>query len=134
MSMRRKHILLTDDNEDFLQSFAEGLSSDGEFEVFTAGNGGEALEILKAGRKIDLLVTDLEMPVMDGFELLTHLKKDYPAIAAIVMTGHITPKIKERLGAIGDYTCIEKPVGFGDLRQRITDELRIHSKPGRKKT
>ena len=127
MNNHRKKILLVDDKMDVLQPLAEGLRISGEFEVFTAENGRTALEIFRAGRKIDLLVTDIEMPVMDGFELLAHVKKDYPGTPAIVLTGFITPKIKDRLKAIGDYACIEKPVGFRKLRHRIIDELRIHS-------
>ncbi|MDA8091533.1 MAG: response regulator [Nitrospiraceae bacterium] len=130
----RKHILLVDDREYLLQSMAEGLEAvDGDFEIHTAGNGRKALEILKASHKIDLLVTDLEMPVMDGFELLAVVKQEFPALPAIIITGHITPKIKERIKAIGDYLCIEKPIGFKELRRRIIDELRIHSKPEEKR-
>ncbi|MDA8090031.1 MAG: response regulator [Nitrospiraceae bacterium] len=127
--MDRKHILLVDDKKDVLQPLAEGLRVSGEFEVFTAENGRRALEIFRAGHKIDFLVTDLEMPLMNGFELLAHIKKDYPDIPAIVLTGHITHKIKEQLKAIGDFTCIQKPVSFWDLRRRIIDELRNHPAP-----
>ncbi|MDA8169683.1 MAG: response regulator [Nitrospiraceae bacterium] len=128
MNIRRRRILLVDDQEEVLQSLAEGLSGPDEgFEILTAENGGKALEIFRAGHKIDLLVTDLEMPEMNGFELLANVKKDFPATAAIVLTGLLTPEIKERLKAIGDYVCIGKPVGPGKLRQRIIDELRRHS-------
>ena len=134
MNMSRKHILLVDDKEYLLQSMAEGLESfDGEFNVFTAGNGKKALEILRTSHKIDLLVTDIEMPEMNGFELLAHVKKDFPAIPAIVITGHITQKIKEQLKTIGDYVCVEKPVGFKELRRIIIDELRIATKPEQNK-
>ena len=133
MNMWRKHILLVDDKEYLLQSMAEGLEAvDGGFEIRTAGNGRKALEILRTGHKIDLLVTDLDMPVIDGFELLAVVKQEFPAMPAIIITGHITPKIKERIKAIGDYPCIEKPIGFRELRRRIIDELGIHSKPGEK--
>ena len=132
--MSRKHILLVDDKEYLLQSMAEGLESfDGEFNVLTAGNGKKALEILRTSHKIDLLVTDIEMPEMNGFELLAHVKKDFSAIPAIVITGHITQKIKEQLKTIGDYVCVEKPVGFKELRRIIIDELRIATKPEQNK-
>ncbi|MDA8171780.1 MAG: response regulator [Nitrospiraceae bacterium] len=123
----RKHILLVDDKRDVLQPLAEGLQASGEFEVLTAENGRKALEIFRAGHRIDFLVTDIEMPVMDGVELLARIKKDYPSIPAIVLTGHITHKIKEQLKAIGDYVCMQKPVSFWELRRKIMDELRSHS-------
>lgn len=129
MNMSRKHILLVDDKKDVLQPLAEGLRTTGEFEVLTADNGRKALEIFRDGRRIDLLITDVEMPVMDGLNLLAHVKKDYPTIPAIVLTGHITHKIKEQLKAIGDFVCIQKPVSFWELRRRIIDEFRFHSSP-----
>jgi len=126
MNICRKNILLVDDEEIFLLSLSEGLSgSDAEMEILTAENGRRALEIFRSGFKIDLLVTDLEMPEMNGFELLASVKKDFPATPAIVLTGLITPKIEERLKAIGDYVCIEKPIGFSELRRRIKGELRL---------
>lgn len=132
MNNRRKKILLVDDEKDVLHTLAEGLrASDGAFEVLTAENGKKALEIFRNGHKVDLLVTDIEMPVMDGFELLAHVKKDFPAIPVIVITGLITPKIKEQLKTIGDHICIEKPISFMELRRKIIDELRLHSARGR---
>ena len=125
--MNRKLILLVDDKKDVLQTLAEGLRASGEFEIITAENGKRALELFGTGLKIGLLITDLDMPEMNGFELLAHVRKNFPATPAIVLTGLITPKIKERLKAIGDYTCIEKPVGFMELRRRIIDELRVRS-------
>ena len=133
MNMNRKLILLVDDKQDVLLTLAEGLRATGEFEILTAENGKRALELFGTGIKMDLLVTDLEMPEMNGFELLAHVKKNYPATPAMVLTGAVTHKTKEQLKAIGDYTCIEKPVGLGELRRIIIDELRIHSKPGEKK-
>ncbi|MDA8091133.1 MAG: response regulator [Nitrospiraceae bacterium] len=116
MNDRCKHILLADDKKDILEPLAEGLQASGKFKIFTAKNGRKALEIFRASHGIDLLVTDIEMPEMSGFELLAHVKKDYPDTPAIVLTGHITHKIKEQLKAIGDYVCIEKPVrGRGTL-------------------
>ena len=128
MNMGWKCILLVDDQKEILYTLAEGLrASDGEFVVFTAENGREALEIFRSGQRIDLLVTDIEMPVMDGFELLARVKRDYPATPALVLTGNITPEIETMLRIIGDYRCLQKPVGFRKLHRKITDELRRHS-------
>ena len=127
MNMSRKHILMVDDEKAILQSLSEGLALDEEFDVLTAENGKRALELFRTGLRIGLLITDLDMPEMNGFELLAHVRKNFPATPAIVLTGLITPKIKERLKAIGDYVCIEKPVGFRELRRKIIDELRLNS-------
>ncbi len=71
------------------------MASGGQFEIITAENGRKALEIFRSGVSIDLLVTDLKMPEMNGFELLVNVKKDFPATRAIALTGLITPEIKE---------------------------------------
>ena len=127
--MRRKNILLVDDEELFLKSLSEGLQvPDGEFKIFTAENGRKALEVFKSGVSIDLLVTDLKMPEMDGIELLASLKHDFPATRAIVLTSLITPKIEEQLKIIGDYVLLDKSISLGSFRQRIISELRLSSR------
>ena len=134
MNLCRKHILLVDDEEAFLQSVSEGVKdSDDEFEILTAENGRMALEVFRNGPTIDLLVTDLNMPEMSGFELLAFINKNFPATRAILLTGVITSEIEEHLKAIGDYVCIDKTVGFRELRRRIRDELRPSSASGEKR-
>lgn len=124
LSASRKNILVVDDEAAFLESLSEGLRLyDEEFEVFTAENGRKALEEFRRGRRIDLLVTDLRMPEMDGFELLSNIRRDFPGTRAILMTAFVTEEIEKRLKAIGNYACIEKPVGFDELRRRIRGEL-----------
>ncbi|MDA8091469.1 MAG: response regulator [Nitrospiraceae bacterium] len=134
MNLCRKHILLVDDEEAFLQCVSAGLKdSDDEFEIFTAENGKMALEVFRNGTAIDLLVTDLNMPEMSGFELLAFINKNFPATRAILLTGLITSEIEEHLKTIGDYVCIDKTVGFRELRRRIRDELRPSSASGEKR-
>ena len=65
-------ILLVDDDPDLIERVRHSFrSSSGQFELLTARNGAEALPLLES-RTIDLLVIDLQMPLMDGFELLTY--------------------------------------------------------------
>ncbi|MDA8089661.1 MAG: response regulator [Nitrospiraceae bacterium] len=119
-----KNILLVDDEKAFLLSLSEGLSSCEEnFKVFTADNGRCALNVLKNGPRIDVLVTDLKMPEMDGFELLQNISKDFPEIRVIVLTAFITPDIEGQIRAIGDYACMEKPLEFEELKGRIMGML-----------
>ena len=119
-----KNILLVDDEKAFLLSLSEGLSScEEDFQVFTADNGKKALEALKNGPRIDVLVTDLKMPEMDGFELLENIRNDYSGIRVIVLTAFITPDIEGQIRAIGDYACMEKPLEFDELKDRIREVL-----------
>ncbi|MBT8349794.1 MAG: response regulator, partial [Deltaproteobacteria bacterium] len=80
-----KNILIIDDNQSILDIISEKLKNCEEpINIKTAVNGKLALEILHTS-KIDLVVTDLDMPVMDGFELLSHMNKDFNDIPALVM-------------------------------------------------
>ena len=93
---KMKNVLIVDDEKSFLLSLVEGLLSfAGDFNTLTAENGKKAVEVLKSAN-IDLVVTDLKMPEMDGFELLAYMSRNYPDIPVIVMTAYCTPEIKEQ--------------------------------------
>ncbi len=123
-----KNILIVDDEKVFLQSVSEGLSMyAADFNVLTAENGKKALEVLKRV-KIDLVVTDLKMPEMDGFELLTHINNNYPGIPVIVITAFGTSEIGDRVAKLGAIEYLEKPLGFNELAEKIFEGLAAGSK------
>lgn len=81
-----KKILFVDDELQIIKSLNRTFM-DTEYEVFTAGSGREALEIL-ANEKIDLVITDMRMPIMDGFMLLQKIKEQYPRVLRIILSGY----------------------------------------------
>lgn len=85
----RRRILLVDDDESLLATTADVLRQEG-YEVETARDGFEALALLR-GSVPDLLISDLKMPNMSGFELLSVVRKRFPAIGVIVFSGEFTP-------------------------------------------
>ncbi len=92
-----KKILIVDDEMSFLLSLKDGLKKhEGKFQVVMAENGRKALEILRT-TSIDLLVTDLKMPEMNGFELLAWVSRHKPQLPVIVMSAFGTPEIEARL-------------------------------------
>lgn len=122
-----KNVLIVDDEVAFLSSAAEGLKVyDKSFSVFTAQNGVEALAKLSE-RSFDLLVTDLKMPVMDGFELLIKVSRLFPRIPVIVITAFGTPEIEDRLFGKGILGYLEKPLDIELLAERIFDGLSVSS-------
>jgi len=122
-----KNVLIVDDEKPFLMSLTDGLSAyAGEFKTITAENGQKAVDVLKSA-KIDLVVTDLKMPRMDGFELLAHMSHHHPDVPAIVMTAFGTPQIEDRLRAMGTVQYIEKPLNLNELAARILEELAANS-------
>lgn len=114
-----KKILIVDDEKIFLLSLVEGLgdgaSSLGrKFHFLTAGNGEKALKALES-ESIDLVITDLKMPVMDGFEFLSHMRKTYPDIPVIVISAFINSDVERRLSSLGVFHYLEKPFDLKDL-------------------
>lgn len=125
-----KHVLIVDDEIRLLQSIAAGLKNYQEaFTVTTALNGQEAVDILSE-KPIDLVVTDLRMPEMDGFELLAHLSATHPFLPFIVMTAFATPEIEERLNSAGTSKLLEKPIDFERLAEAIIEGLEQEGKEG----
>jgi len=123
-------VLLVDDEPSLILTLQAGFQSYSDrFKVLTAPNGREALEILERHR-VDLLVTDLRMPEMDGFALISHLAADYPGIPVIVMTAYATPENEKRLQQMNALRLIEKPVDFDELIQAILDTLDLKGRGG----
>jgi len=125
-----KKVLIVDDNQEMLVSLEEGLSKyDETFSIITAEDGLGAVDELK-NSTISLVVTDLKMPKMDGFSLLSHIMEHYPEIPVIIITGYSTSEM-ERLaqegGAIG---YIAKPFMIDDLAKRIITTLRKEADGG----
>jgi CheY-like chemotaxis protein len=108
-----------DDEKIFLLSLADGLNTSGlKFHILTAGNGEKALKALES-ESVDLVVTDLKMPVMDGFEFLSQMRKGYPDIPVIVISAFINPDVEKRLSSLGVCHYLEKPFDLEDLVNRI---------------
>ena len=90
-----KNVLLVDDDTEMLHALKEGFKKYQEsFAVLLAEDGLEALTRLKQNI-VSLVVTDLKMPNMDGFELLAHIMEHYPDIPVIIITGYSTPEIEQ---------------------------------------
>ena len=114
-----KNILLVDDEMIFLKSLAEGLRmANKDYNVMLAENGEHAIRILKS-ISVDLLLTDLKMPVMDGFDLLLRVVKDFPCLHVIVATAFANPEVIKKINAMGFSDYIEKPFEFDDLAEKI---------------
>lgn len=122
------NLLIVDDDKNFLLSLAEGLKTfDPEkFSVFTAENGKEALEVLRCN-DINLVITDIRMPEMDGVQLMAHMISNYPQIPVIVMTAFATPEIEAQLMNLGAFLYLEKPLDFHHLVEKILEGMEVSS-------
>lgn len=125
-----KQVLIVDDEARLLKSIEAGLKNyKDNFAVLTASNGKVAVEILESV-DVDLLVTDLRMPEMDGFELLAYISNSHPFLPAIVMTAFATTEIEERVNESGIFKLLEKPIEFDRLAETILESLEQEGKEG----
>ncbi|HIJ90673.1 MAG: response regulator [Desulfobulbaceae bacterium] len=123
-----KRVLVVDDDHGFLLSLQDMCRERVDtFEIVTAGNGKEALAVL-AGQSVHLVVTDLKMPEMDGFELISRMSRLSNSVPVIAMTAFGTPEMEDRLMNLGAFQYIEKPVDFELLLQKIKSGLAVGAK------
>jgi signal transduction histidine kinase len=97
--VERATILVVDDMADVLETTAAVLGEAG-YEVVCCGGSREALAVLSNGHAIDLLVTDIEMPEIDGFELARQAKALRPTLLVAYLTGYVPSLPDEPLGPI----------------------------------
>jgi CheY-like chemotaxis protein len=116
-------ILVVDDDKSFLKSMVLGLKSiSPSLSVLSAENGLEAVELLKKNC-ICLLVTDLKMPEMDGFELLAYVMEHYPDISVVVTTGHSIPAAQSEALNEAALIVLFKPFSLQDLTLTVSQLL-----------
>ncbi len=114
-------ILIVDDEVHTRLALTKLLERE-NFLPFSAGSGEEALKILKK-ENIDIVITDLKLPNMNGIDLLKNIKETAPHICTLLITGHAT--IKTAVTAIkeGAYDYILKPLKFDELKKVIDKAL-----------
>jgi len=111
-------ILLVDDEKEFVQTLSERLKMR-QFTSEIAYNGQEALDFTDQ-EDTEVMILDLKMPGIDGFEVLKQIKKRQPNIEVIILTGHGTEKDRETCMELGAFAYLQKPADI-DL---ITDTMK----------
>ncbi len=114
-------VLIVDDEETLTWSMAKSLSKDKDkYEIFIANNGKEALNLLKKNR-IDLVISDIRMPDINGLDLLVEIKKSYPQTKVIIMTAYGSSDVQKEANRRGSLFYVEKPFEISDIRKIIID-------------
>ncbi|MGE0802571.1 MAG: response regulator [Lautropia sp.] len=120
-SLHGVSVLLVDDHSDLLD-VQHRLLSDAGAEVTIAGSAAEGLEYLRA-RRFDVLLSDLGMPGMDGYELIDHVRTrlgiDATRLPAAAITAFVRPEDQQRALQAGYQACLTKPVAAGDLEYLV---------------
>ncbi len=131
--MEQMKMMLVDDEERFLSTTQKLLSRKG-YDVLTASSGTDALDILRT-HNVHVVILDVKMPGMDGIETLNAIKRNYPLVEVIMLTGHgtVDSAVEGLKSGATDY--LTKPTDIGDLiekaeeafrkRRRLEDKIRV---------
>jgi DNA-binding response OmpR family regulator len=115
--MKNMKVLLVDDEEEFVKALAERLKMR-ELRSDTVLDGEEALSYVE-DQEPDVMVLDLKMPGIDGMEVLRQVRRAYPKIQVIILTGHGTEKDEEEAKRLGAFDYLEKPVNLDVLVKKM---------------
>jgi len=115
-------ILVVDDDVIVIKSCRRILEAEG-FEVTTVASADEALEKIKI-YDFDLLVMDVKMPTHDGIFLMREIKKNWPDIPIIVMSGYPTPETVADVVRLGAVQFIPKPFKPDEFMKSIREVIR----------
>ncbi|HSI69096.1 MAG TPA: response regulator [Gillisia sp.] len=121
MSLKKENILIVDDNFDMLEVLQRNLKS-WNFHTYKASSVIEAMNILKYST-IDLLITDLQMPEINGMELIKYVEEHFPNIPKLVITGY--PSVDGAIDAVksGALDYLVKPFTTAELKQAVERSL-----------
>jgi DNA-binding NtrC family response regulator len=116
-------VLLVDDEANVLRSLERTLRNE-EYAILTADSAVEALDILETA-SVDLIISDLGMPGMNGFELLKTVKEKYPAVARIILTGQSdTPTVLRAINEGEVYRFFTKPWDNEEIKVSIRQTIK----------
>jgi two-component system, cell cycle response regulator CpdR len=116
-------VLIADDEDSMRTLVARAIAMDGH-DTVTAQDGAEALEILtREAGAFDLLLTDIQMPIMDGIALALSAARDFPRLPILLMTGFADQRERaSNLNAIA-HDVITNPFSVADIRTAVADAL-----------
>jgi DNA-binding NtrC family response regulator len=119
--LRNKSVLIVDDDPGMLRALNKVLAGEGA-DVTCAPWAGDAIEILTARRnKVDLVITDLRMPVLTGITVVYAIHEVFPGLPVIVLTAFGSPDVKAECIRQGAVAFLEKPLDTPQLLAAIEE-------------
>ncbi len=114
----KNRVMFVDDEEVVRTSWNRFLSEQG-FDVTTATDGARAISELREN-PVDVVVSDLRMPTVDGLELLAWLREEQPDTRFIMLTGYGTEEVERRAKELGAFGYLNKPISPDTLAALVT--------------
>ena len=115
--MEQINVLLVDDEDEFVKSLSERMQMR-DLATDAALNGEQALELVDK-EVPDVMVLDLKMPGIDGLEVLRRVRKTYPDVQVIMLTGHGSEKDEKEARRLGAFEYLQKPTEMDKLVETI---------------
>lgn len=122
------NVLLVDDEAPFVSAMTKRLSKR-NLSITAAYSGREALEKLKQHANIEVVILDVKMPEMDGIETLKTIKKNFPLVEVIMLTGHATVETAIEGMRFGAFDYLMKPCDIETLLLKVEESAskkRLH--------
>lgn len=119
----KKHILVVDDEQSIRELVRDILEEEGH-RVTVAGNGIEALELITAGEVVDVVISDIRMPVMGGIKLLEKIRNQNPFPPAMIFVTGYSDVTNEEAFAKGAAAYLRKPMSINELVKAVEDAVR----------
>ena len=120
--MQPANILLVDDEIPFVKTLTKRLSKR-EFNIVTAFSGQEALAQLEKNFDIEIVVLDIKMPGIDGLQTLEEIKRHYPSVEVIILTGHSTIDSAIKGMRLGAFDYLVKPCDIDLLISKMEEAV-----------
>lgn len=122
-------VLLVDDEREFVQTLSERLLTR-NLGTAVAFSGEEALAIIESDEP-EVVVLDLQMPGIDGIEVLRRVRKGHPNTQVIILTGHGSERERKLAEELGAFAYLHKPVDINVLSRTMKDAYKAMSRPTR---
>ena len=122
-----KKIMVVDDNPDMISTVKRGLEAlSAGYTIIEAETGKDCIELLEKGERPDLILLDIMMPKMDGWDTAAHIKSNqrWKNIPLVFLTAK-TDNISTGIGKITSRDYIKKPFDLFDFRKRLDTILKI---------
>ncbi len=114
------NVLLVDDEAEFVETFSERLVMR-NLEISKAFSGNEALQVLEANKNTEVVILDVKMPGMDGIETLAEIKKRYPLVEVIMLSGHADVESAIDGMKQGAFDYLMKPCDMDQMIAKVTE-------------
>jgi len=116
--MRQVNLLLVDDEEPFVAAMTKRLAHRG-YAVTDAFDGKAALNVLRENPAVEVVILDVKMPGMDGIETLQEIKRQFPLVEVVMLTGHATVESAIEGMKLGAFDYLMKPCDIDVLVSKV---------------